>query len=168
MAKLELSPNAREGETPDEQVVGRVLGGELSGEAVPDATLIVADGTTLARGLGLVAELLQTRRPTALVVTMIDEVRARGMRLDLDKLSRILGIPVLGVVGSRGVGVAELRELLEHGERARIRGVVEDDDRADPVGEEPQHRADTALRQLGGVVDRDHDVDARARSSAHR
>jgi ferrous iron transport protein B len=105
-----------EGETPDEQVVGRVLGGELTGEPVPDAALIVADGTTLARGLGLVAELLQVDRPAALVVTMVDEVRARGMRLDLEKLSRILGIPVLGVVGSRGVGVPELRELLEHPE----------------------------------------------------
>lgn len=103
-----------EGETPDERVVGRVLGGDLPGEVVPDATLIVADGTTLARGLGLVAELLQAGRPTALVVTMIDEVRARGVRLDLDKLSRILGIPVLGVVGSRGIGVAELRALLAH------------------------------------------------------
>jgi ferrous iron transport protein B len=95
-------------------VVERVLGGDLPGEAAPDATLIVADGTTLARGLGLVAELLQAGRPTALVVTMIDEVRARGVRLDLDKLSRILGIPVLGVVGSRGIGVAELRALLAH------------------------------------------------------
>lgn len=105
-----------EGETPDEQVVGRVLGGELPGEPVPDATLIVADGTTLARGLGLVAELLQSERPAALAVTMVDEVSARGMPLDLDKLERILGIPVRGVVGSRGTGVDELRELLEHPE----------------------------------------------------
>lgn len=105
-----------DGETPDERVVARVLGGEQAGEALPDATLIVADGTTLARGLGLIAELLQDERPKALVVTMIDEVRARGLSLDLDKLARILGIPVLGVVGSRGTGVAELRELLEHPE----------------------------------------------------
>ena len=105
-----------EGETPDEQVVGRVLEGDLAGEAVPDALLIVADGTTLRRGLGLVAELLQAERPTALVVTMIDEVRARGAQLDLDKLGRILGIPMLGVVGSRGIGIVELRSLLERPE----------------------------------------------------
>ena len=137
-----------EGETPDEQVVGRVLGGELPGEAVPDATLIVADGTTLARGLGLVAELLQTRRPTALVVTMIDEVRARGMRLDLDKLSRILGIPVLGVVGSRGVGLAELRALLEQPaewSRPAIR----------PPSGDPQERfawVDAVAREIGAAA----------------
>ena len=104
-------------ETPDEEIVREVLAGECPNEPVPDALAIVIDGTTLARGLGLVVQVLQARRPTALVVTMIDEVRARGGRLDLGKLSRILGIPVTGVVGHRGVGVADLRGLLERAER---------------------------------------------------
>ncbi|MBW2279375.1 MAG: ferrous iron transporter B [Deltaproteobacteria bacterium] len=134
-----------EGETPDEQVVERVLGGELPGEAVPDALLIVADGTTLRRGLGLVAQLLQSERPTALVVTMIDEVRARGGRLDLAKLSRILGVPVLGVVGSRGVGLPELRELLEHPESWSAPSIR-------PPDEDPAERfawVDAVAREIG-------------------
>jgi len=104
-----------EAETPDEAIVPGVLEGEFG--APPHALVLVADATTLARNLGLVAQVLQPGvPPTALVVTMIDEVRARGGRLDLDALGRILGIPVLGVVGNRGVGVPELRELLEHPE----------------------------------------------------
>lgn len=102
-----------EGETPDEHVVADVLAGRITGEAIPDALLVVADATTLQRGLGLVREALKRGLPTLLVVTMIDEVKARGGKLDLMRLSRILGIHVVGVVGHRGVGLDQLRSFLE-------------------------------------------------------
>jgi ferrous iron transport protein B len=105
-----------EGETPDEQVVADVLHGRVPGVTMPDALLVVADGTTLQRGLGLVREAVQLGFPTLLVVTMVDEVRARGGRLDLTKLSRLLGIHVVGVVGHRGVGLDQLRTFLEYPE----------------------------------------------------
>ncbi len=99
-------------ETPDELVVDEVLKGRRPGERVPDALAVVVDGTTLRRSLGLVAQVLQLGRPTAVVVTMVDEVRARGGALNLAMLARILGAPVLPVVGHRGIGLAELRDLL--------------------------------------------------------
>jgi ferrous iron transport protein B len=104
-------------ETPDEEIVREVVAGEREDEPPPDALALVVDGTTLARGLGLAAQVLHVKRPTVLVVTMVDEVRARGGKLDLGKLSRMLGIPVLGVVGHRGVGLTDLRALLERVER---------------------------------------------------
>jgi ferrous iron transport protein B len=102
------------GETPDEKIVGDVLAGRVVDEPIPDALLVVVDGTTLRRGLGLVREALDVGRPTLLVVTMIDEAKARGGRLDLMKLSRILGVHVLGVVGHRGVGLDALRTFLSN------------------------------------------------------
>jgi ferrous iron transport protein B len=102
-----------EGETPDERIVVDVLAGRVADEPMPDALLVVADATTLQRGLGLVREVLKRGLPTLLVVTMIDEVKARGGRLDLMRLGRILGIHVVGVVGHRGVGVDQLRKFLE-------------------------------------------------------
>lgn len=105
-----------DGETPDEKVVAEVLAGHISGEPIPDALLVVADATTLQRGLGLVRETLKRGLPTLLVLTMIDEVKARGGRLDVMRLSRTLGIHVVGVVGHRGVGLDQLRAFLEHPE----------------------------------------------------
>jgi ferrous iron transport protein B len=102
-----------DGETPDERVVAEVLSGKIPGEPIPDALLVVADATTLQRGLGLVREVLKRGLPTLLVLTMIDEVKARGGKLDVMKLSRILGIHVVGVVGHRGVGLDQLRRFLE-------------------------------------------------------
>ncbi len=104
------------GETADEQVAVEVIDGTLAGEASPDALLVVVDGTTLRRSLGLLAEILAHDRPTALVVTMLDEIRARGGRIHLPKLAARLGIPVAGIVGHRGIGLDRVRELLERPE----------------------------------------------------
>ena len=100
------------GETPDEQIVEKALAGQLSGVPEIDGIVCVVDATTLRRGLGLVREVLKRGRPTLLVLTMIDEVRARGGKIEPTRLSQILGIPVLGVVGHRGVGMEPLHRLL--------------------------------------------------------
>ncbi len=100
------------GETPDERIVEQVLAGQLAGEPELDGIVCVVDATTLRRGLGMVREVLKRGRPTLLVLTMIDEVRARGGKIEPARLSQLLGIPVLGVVGHRGVGMEPLHRLL--------------------------------------------------------
>ncbi len=96
--------------SPDEAVVGRVLDGELAER--PDALLVVADACSLERSLLVLAQVLRRGTPTLLVLTMTDELHARGGELDLPRLERALGIPVRGVVGHRGLGLGALRELL--------------------------------------------------------
>jgi len=95
--------------SPDEEVVVRVLDGELNG--VPQALAVVADANTLERSLLMLAQILQREIPTCLVLTMTDEFRARGGRIDIPRLERALGIPVAGVVGHRGIGIAKLKRL---------------------------------------------------------
>jgi len=96
--------------SPDEAVVDRVIDGELG--PAPDALVMVADACTLERSLLLIAQVLRRGLPACLVLTMTDELHARGGVLDLPRLERALGIPVRGVVGHRGLGLAALRELL--------------------------------------------------------
>jgi ferrous iron transport protein B len=100
--------------SPDEAVVGRVIAGELG--PAPDALLLVADACTLERSLLMIAQVLRRGVPTCLVLTMTDELHARGGVLDLACLERALGIPVRGVVGHRGLGLAARRALLAHPE----------------------------------------------------
>jgi len=101
--------------SPDEQVVHRVLAGEI--DTPPEALVMVVDACSLERSLLMVAQVLERDIPSCLVLTMTDELHARGGRLDLARLERALGIPVRGVVGHRGLGIGELRELLRHPER---------------------------------------------------
>jgi ferrous iron transport protein B len=102
-------------ETLDERVVEDLLSGRIEGESTPDAILVVADATTLERGLALVLQVLSSHpdSPVALAVTMIDELRARGGRVNFDKLARRLGISVFPIVGNRGVGMDVLLRALE-------------------------------------------------------
>jgi ferrous iron transport protein B len=98
--------------SPDEAVVSRLLGGQLPGVPPPDALVVTADACTLPRSLLFVGQVLRLDLPVCLVVTMTDELHARGGRLDLEALSAALGVPVVGVVGHRGLGVDALRRLL--------------------------------------------------------
>jgi ferrous iron transport protein B len=98
--------------SPDEAVVARVVRGEIADVPPPDGLVLTLDACTIERSLTLVAQVLGLGLPACVVVTMIDELRARGGELDLGRLSRALGVPVVGVVGHRGLGLGELRRLL--------------------------------------------------------
>jgi ferrous iron transport protein B len=103
--------------SPDEAVVARVLEGSVAEVPPPDGIVLTLDATSLERSLLLVAEVLRLERPVCVVLTMMDELAARGGRIDLAKLEDALGVPVVGVVGHRGLGLGELRRLLPHPER---------------------------------------------------
>ena len=96
----------------DERIVVDLLHGRLDGVGEPDATVVVADATTLRASLRLLAGVLALGRPTALVLTMHDELVARGGRLDLDRFARALGIPVVVADGRKRSGAADLLDLL--------------------------------------------------------
>ncbi|MEZ4215108.1 MAG: ferrous iron transporter B [Myxococcota bacterium] len=98
--------------SPDEAIVTRVLDGEVAEVPAPDALVLVADACSLERSLLLVGDVLRRDVPACLVVTMIDELAARGGTLDLARLEAALGVPVVGVVGHRGLGLDRLRALL--------------------------------------------------------
>lgn len=96
--------------TPDEEIARDVILGRVIGEDQPDIILAVADATALERNLGLVLELRALRRPMVLALNMMDLARARGAEIDLDVLSRELGIPVIPTVAVKGEGVDSLIE----------------------------------------------------------
>ena len=98
--------------SPDEQVVADLLTGEKGGFDRPDAVLLVADVTTLRRSMTLVAQVLRLDLPCLLVLTMADELMARGGRIDKDALAFALGIPVSVVIAHRGSGIEGLRAQL--------------------------------------------------------
>ena len=83
---------------PDETVVTEILSGRLEPAVEPDALLVVADACTLDRSLLLIGQVLRVGKPTCVVITMLDELRARGGEIDLVRLERALGVPVVGVI----------------------------------------------------------------------
>jgi ferrous iron transport protein B len=96
----------------DEAVVGDVLSGAIEGVSRPDALIVVADACSLRRTLPFIGEALRLEQPVCVVLSMLDELEARGGRIDLERLRDALGVPVVGVVGHRGRGLDALRSQL--------------------------------------------------------
>ena len=85
-----------------EEVVAR---GYLVNEK-PDAILNIIDGTNIERNLYLTLQLLELRVPVVLALNMMDEVRANGGTVDVQRMSRELGIPVVPISAAKGEGVS--------------------------------------------------------------
>ncbi|HDQ44479.1 MAG TPA: ferrous iron transport protein B [bacterium] len=73
-----------------------------------DVIINVVDSSILSRGLELTLQLLDLEIPLVLCLNMTDEAERKGIRIDVEALSRELGIPVVATVASRGLGVREL------------------------------------------------------------
>ncbi len=103
---------ALEALSADESVTTKMLAGELGDEGPPDGVIVVADATTLGRSMQLILETLALGIPAIVVLTMLDELKARGGALRVAALSKSLGVPVIGIVGNRGIGVEDVRAAL--------------------------------------------------------
>ena len=62
----------------------------------PDATVVVVDATCLERNLNLVFQIMEITNNVILCVNLLDEAKKKKIKIDLDKLSNLLGIPVVG------------------------------------------------------------------------
>ena len=74
----------------------------------PDGILNIVDATNIERNLYLTLQLLELRVPMVLALNMMDEVRANGGSIDVQKMSAALGIPVVPISAAKGEGVSEL------------------------------------------------------------
>ena len=80
----------------------------------------VADALLLERSLFLTMQLLAEGKPLVLALNMMDLVRERGMDIDTEGLSRLLGgIPVIPVSARRRTGLEELMDAAVEAARAR-------------------------------------------------
>ncbi len=80
-----------------------------------EATIVqVADAKNLRRALLLTLQLAELGRPTVLALNMFDELEERGGKIDTERLSEILGVPVVATVAPRSAGTAELISALSN------------------------------------------------------
>ena len=92
----------------------------------PDGIINIVDATNIERNLYLTLQLLELRVPMVLALNMMDEVRANGGTIDVQKMSQALGIPVIPISAANGEGVSELvdQALAAARERLRLREAI--------------------------------------------
>ncbi len=88
----------------------------------PDATVVqVTDAKNLRRALLLTLEIAEMGRPMVLVLNMMDELDRRGGKIDVRKLSEILGVPVVPTIATSGTGIHLLKNALSQARTPSIR-----------------------------------------------
>jgi ferrous iron transport protein B len=81
----------------------------------PDSTVIcVIDSKNLQRGLVLLSQLSEFGRKVVVALNMADEARGAGIDIDSDRLSTILGVPVVSTVATQRRGIENLKEALKN------------------------------------------------------
>jgi ferrous iron transport protein B len=95
--------------SPDEQITMEVVRGLRGDTAVPDVIVAVVDASNLARNLYLVSQIMELGVPFVIALNMTDIADRRGQHVDANRLSTALGVPVVPIIGHRGVGVDRLK-----------------------------------------------------------
>ncbi len=85
----------------------------------PDVVLVVINAASLERNLYLVAELLTLPSPIVIGLNMMDVAEQEGLAIDVDALSKAIGVPVIPMTAARGEGVHRLidaaMDIIEQG-----------------------------------------------------
>lgn len=105
---------------PESAVCKKYLAGEIERTPRPDAVLVVADATNLARNLYLVSQAVQQGLPAVVALNMTDIARRRGLSIDAHKLAEHIGCPVVSVSARTGEGVDELLTVMRKPEKSWV------------------------------------------------
>jgi len=81
---------------------------EYIAKGKPNVVINVVDATTLERNLFFTLQLLELERPMIIVLNQMDLVKKKGISIDIEKLQKFLGVPIIPVIATQGVGIHEL------------------------------------------------------------
>ncbi|GIO42676.1 ferrous iron transport protein B [Paenibacillus apis] len=93
----------------DEGVVATFLVGQE-----PSAIVNIVDASQLERNLYLTLQMLEYGKPLLIGLNMMDVAESRGVHIQIEVLSRMLGVPVIPLVARTGKGCHELLEVMTH------------------------------------------------------
>ena len=74
----------------------------------PDAVINIIDASNIERNLYLTTQILELGIPTVIALNMMDIIEKRGDKIDIKKLSQILGCPVVETSALKGKGTKDV------------------------------------------------------------
>ena len=78
----------------------------------PDVAIVIADVENLKRNLLLFSQIKDLEIPTVLVINMSDQMKRKGIQIDLKKLEKNLNTKVVLVSTRQNLGVSQLKQIL--------------------------------------------------------
>ena len=96
----------------------------------PKAIIDIVDATNIDRNLYLTMQVLELGIPTVVALNMMDEVSGNGGSIDINRMEKMLGVPVVAISAAKNEGVDELVDHAIH--IAQYQEVPERQDFCDP------------------------------------
>jgi len=131
---------------------------EVAVKMLKDSDLIIniVDATNLERNLYLTLELLEKHIPVIVALNIWDETKHKGIEIDVKKLEKALGVPVVPTCGLTGEGIKDLVRAIPKAKAKRFAHST-DEEKWKHIGkiiEEVQrlhHRHHTLLEKLEDI-----------------
>jgi len=111
----------------------------------PAVVIDIVDAASLERNLYLSLQIIEMGVPVCIALNMMDVAKTRGVRIDADRLSELLGVPVVPTVARSGKGKKELMKAA-----ARVAGKT-----SPPAAPDISYGADIdqALSEMEPLID---------------
>jgi len=121
-----------------EEIIARdyIIG--ANGRQPPDAIINIVDVTNIERNMYLTVQLLELERPIVVALNFMDEARKAGDEIDVSRLAKELGIPVVPITARTGENIDTLLHIAHS--QMHIGYTIEPDDLYDDYTHEVHHR----------------------------
>ncbi len=132
--------------SPEEQYVRDYLV-----QSKPDIVINLVDASNLERNMFLTTQLIDMDVNVVMALNMYDELKKIGAKLDHKMMSKLIGIPIIPTISSRGKGISELLE--------RVVNVFEGkDDIVRHIHINYGEEVETAIQDLQTTIRKDADL----------
>jgi ferrous iron transport protein B len=98
--------------SPDEKVATDILLGRVDYTPLPELVVCVVDASNLERNLYLISQIIDNHLPVVIALNMIDVAQREGLIINVQKLSAELGVKIIPTVGSKSIGIDELKAVI--------------------------------------------------------
>lgn len=90
-----------------------------------DLIVNVVDAVHLERDLFLTVQVIHTGIPTIVVLNMMDDAKAQGIKIDLKLLEEKLGVPIIPAVAVKGIGVDKVKARLYEARKGKVMPIIQ-------------------------------------------
>lgn len=111
----------------------------------PDLIINVIDASAMERNLYLTLQLLELEAPLIIALNQIDLAAKKGIRINVEKLSKLLGVPVVPTVAISGIGINELL--------SKAIAVIKGEERINPFKVQYGQEVEDVIRRLQILIE---------------
>ncbi|QXV66213.1 ferrous iron transport protein B [Mucilaginibacter sp. 21P] len=103
----------------DESIVFSVLA-EKGSNLTPDLIVVILDATNLKRNLLLYTQVADLKIPIVIALNMMDMAKKANITIDIDLLSKRLGVPVVPIAARQEKGIEDLKQAIAYANKVAL------------------------------------------------